>query len=257
MLKLTRKLAPHDEKSLMAALCAFARGDGAAQSSKGASRRLLVAWYGSFPGHGTIGDQRSAEALVAHLVGAGHQVMHATALPLDLPGAKRVDWGSVDPASIDATIFVCGPILRAHPQTEALFARFAHKPLAGVGVSLLPPAHSSFANPFDFVLARQGTTEHFGDLAVIAPDETSKDGTAAKVDRPEKIIGISLRGMQDEYGRENCLSHTTEVEIGRVLDRIGAVHSIKVLPLENHLARAGQTANAIEASYAKCDLVLT
>lgn len=257
VLKLTRKLAPHDGKSLMAGILGFALGNSVIESTKVAPRRLLVAWYGSFPGHGTIGDQRSAEALIAHLVGAGHQVMHATAMPLDLPGAKRVDWRSVDLASIDATIFVCGPILLSHPETKALFARFANKPLVGAGVSLLPSEHSNFADPFDFVLARQGTTERYGDLAVIAPDEVSKECSAAKALQTQKVIGISLRGMQDDYGSENCLSHTTDFEIRRVLSKIGAVHRVRVAPLENHLARAGQTANAIEAAYAKCDLVIT
>ncbi|MES1156219.1 MAG: capsular polysaccharide synthesis protein, partial [Alphaproteobacteria bacterium] len=133
--KLTHKIDAAPEGSLLNALI---RAQDGPEPPAPASRRLLVCWYGSFPGHGTIGDLLSLHSVVSHLVGRGHAVSHCTAADVQIPGADRVDDASIDRADHDAMIFVCGPILKFHPQSNALFARFDADRMIGVGVSLLP-----------------------------------------------------------------------------------------------------------------------
>jgi hypothetical protein len=138
--KLTHKFesTPAPE-SLFGSLCNFAYRSP--PTRRPAKRRLLVGWYGSFAGHGTIGDLQSLESLVSHLVGRGHEVFHASADPISIAGSIRVDWSEFTPEACDAALFVCGPILRNHPETTAFFDRFSAAELVGIGVSLLPESH--------------------------------------------------------------------------------------------------------------------
>ncbi|MEZ5676335.1 MAG: capsular polysaccharide synthesis protein [Thalassovita sp.] len=55
-------------------------------------KRILLTWYGSEAGHGTLGDQRSAEAAATALVAAGHDVVVSSSVALDIPGVPLQDW---------------------------------------------------------------------------------------------------------------------------------------------------------------------
>ena len=255
--KLTHKFAtPLGPESLFARLCAFAEavaGDMPQQPK--VSARILVGWYGSFAGHGTVGDLRSLEAVVSHLVGLGFEVMHATAQPLTIAGAVRVDWTQIAQNSSDIVLFVCGPILKQHPQTRSFFARFQGLRLVGVGVSLMPDSHENYLDPFDKVFARQGTTERFGDVAISAPLPVPDTNPAEPNAVP--VIGLALRGPQQEYGISLCLANEAKARFDALTNLLAQHGSLRVVTLENHLARSGQAPEAIEAAYRECDLVLT
>lgn len=144
--KLTHKFESEPaEDSLFASLCR--RAENLPVVGRPVRRRLLVGWYGSFAGHGTIGDLRSLEAIVSHLVGRGHEVLHATADPVEIAGATRADWRQFAAQAGDVVLFVCGPILRNHAETSAFFAQFCAVPLVGVGVSLMEAGESRILQP--------------------------------------------------------------------------------------------------------------
>jgi len=212
-------------------------------------KRFLLVWYGSFPGHGTLGDLRSVEAVAYHLIRQEHQVIHATAGEFHIPGATRIDWRTAKPDDYSGIIFICGPILASHPETRALFARFASQRLIGVGVSLMPAGHHEFFNPFECVFARQGGGERFGDLAILAPlpNHTSRKAKGF-------TLGISLRGLQFEYGENLCLWEETEKIVHSVSQ---SIHSDRIILIENHLTRSGKSPDHIEQQYSECDLVIT
>lgn len=262
VLKLTHKRPPPEAPPGSAArvLCDLAWESGAAPavgpSTTAASRgEVLVAWYGSFAGHGTIGDLLSLEAVVARLVAEGWRVAHASAADLDIPGATRVAWDQVDPGRFTAAAFTCGPIIRGHPQTADLFARLRGRPLVGVGVSLFPAGHESHVDPFSAVLARQGAGERFEDVALVAPWPTPPLQRGAE--RPGPLVGLVLRGPQAEYGAAACLWERTERLAMVAAEHVARVAGGRVAPIENHLARSGLAPRDIERRYAECDLVIT
>ena len=249
--KLTHKISDSPAPdSLASRLCD--RWRSAAPARQPTRRRILAAWYGSFPGHGTIGDLRSLESAVSHLVGRGHRVSHATAFDLDIPGARRVDWCTMDPHEFDVTAFVCGPILSFHPETNRFFQHFRPHRLVGVAVSILPKEHPHHANPFNALFAREGTDEAFGDLAIVAPApyEPAKR-------RNQKTIGVALRGPQTDYGRDRCKWKTVEETATALAQSIRAQTYGHVIEIENHLLRSAKTPDQIEDQYASCDLVIT
>jgi len=258
--KLTHKFAqaPGPE-SLFTRFCEFAAKAPASRPAEIAPRAglpVLVAWYGSFAGHGTIGDLRSLEAVVSHLVALGHEVLHATAAPLCIPGARRVEWSEIRPDMLRAVVFVCGPILRLHPQTQTFFRHFAAASVAGVGVSLMPPGHENHFDPFTFVLARQGGREVHGDVAVVAPLPEAVPLRLGRL-RDRLVVGLSLRGAQQEYGAGVCLDKEACEHFAALIERLGKDRTVEVVTLENHLVRAGKPPAAIEAQYRSCDLILT
>ncbi len=216
-------------------------------------RRILVAWYGSFKQFGTIGDLLSLQAVVSHLVGCGHEVLHATGAEIEIAGASRVDWETVDLRGIDGAIFVCGPILKTHPTTGALFARLATLPFSGIGVSLMPEGHMNHLQPFDRAFARQGGAEPFGDVAITGPQAVA----TPPPDRPKRpVIGLALRGRQPEYGLDICLWRETADLAQKIIDAVTADGG-SVITIDNHLVHSGKTPDEIEASYSQCDLVVT
>lgn len=218
-----------------------------------AARTVLVAWYGSFAGAGTIGDLLAMRSAVARLAAAGHAVAHASAHEVEVAGSARVDLARARPEDVDGLVFVCGPIIRGLPQTQALFERFAAVPKLGVGVSLFPPDHTSYADPFDRVLAREGLPERFEDVALAAP----RDSALAARSDPRFTVGIVLRGPQGEYGPERSLHERTADVVRSAADALARRRGGRVLEIENHLARAGLAPAAIESRYAACDLVLS
>lgn len=256
VLKLTHKDQPAEAARHSAArrLCDRARPAGRRACLDPARPEVLVAWYGSFGGHGTIGDLLSLESVVARLAAEGWRVAHASAPEFMVPGATRVAWDEVDPQRFAAVIFTCGPIIAGHPQTEALFARFRGRPLLGVGVSLFDPAHERHADPFTAVLARQGGSERFEDVALVAPLPL-----LAPCDRAGRglVIGLALRGPQAEYGTPNCLSDHTAHLARAAAEELLRPAGGRVETIDNHLARSGLAPRDIEARYAACDLVIT
>ena len=247
--KLNRPVAPD---SLMSVLCDYACEDAKVPPGQD-FKRILVGWYGSIPGHGTIGDLRSLESVVSHLAGRGHEVRHATAAHFEIPGSERIDWRQASPDDFDGVIFVCGPILKNHPQTREFFDRYALNNIAGVGVSLLPEEHVNHYNPFNLVLARQGGPRDFGDLAIVAPRMVKREqhGTGTP------SIGLALRGPQGEYGHERCMWRQTNSLLSEVAHGLARETNGKVLPIENHLKYSGLTPAEIEDRYLACDLILT
>ncbi len=226
----------------------------ARERPRAAGRRLLVAWYGSFAGHGTIGDLLAMQSAVTQLVALGHAVCHATAAEIEVPGSRRVDWRTTPRDEVDALLFVCGPILKGHPQTEALFEEFAAVRKIGVGVSLFPPGHDDYLDPFDEVLAREGAPEPCEDIAILAP---------ASIDRRRRphggppTVGIVLRGQQSEYGEARCLCERTERMACEAAESIVRQAGGSIVRIENHLQRSGLSQAALETQYADCDLIIT
>lgn len=252
VIKLTHKLSkPIGDHSLMTAICSSAMQAGQARRAPLPERRVLVTWYGSF-GHGTIGDLHSMESVVTHLHGVGHRVSHATDLSVEIPGCHRVNWRTVDAASFDCVVFVCGPIIKTHRESSRLFARFSSSRMAGVGVSLFPRNDSNYCNPFQTVFARQGTEKDYGDVAIVAPKPLRKERLCRN-----PRIGVVLRGEQTEYGAELCLWAKTEILVLRAAwAAIRTVHG-EMTAIENHLVHSGEPPDKIEQYYRECDLVLT
>lgn len=250
--KLTHKFeAEPPSSSLFATVCNFARLANPAVG-RPSSKRILITWYGSFPGHGTVGDAKAMESAVSHLVGLGHEVSHATAFPWEIAGSRCVDWQRVDPGDYSGVVFVCGPVLANHRETAALFTKFAGSRLAAVSISLMPFGHSTHANPFDTVFARQGSSPYFGDIAIAAPSSV--------IQRPSRSfvrVGLSLRGPQGEYGTDRCMSREAEVAANYVASEALKGQQGEVVMLENHLARSRMEPDEIEARYAECSLVVT
>lgn len=271
VLKLTHKLKQdrYPGDSVLRALCDSAH-DRPAQVTRWRARRtaairapmphfnprkVLVTWYGSFEGHGTIGDLLAMYSATSHLVGKGHQVYHASAADFPVPGAQRVDWTAVSPKQFNVMLFVCGPILKGHAHTPALFERFKTCRTLGVGVSLFPDGHRHFTNPFDHVLAREGRPERFEDIAIIAP----RPATSRPVTSPEgkTSIGVVLRGRQPEYGAEACLWEQTEDLVRQLTDSLIAGRGGEVIQIENHLRRSRLMPHEIEEQYRRCHLIIS
>lgn len=251
--KLTHKLRrPTTDDSLMSAIIAFAKQEQVTKRSL-SYRRVLVTWYGSF-GHGTIGDLRSMESVVTHLHALGHQVSHATDLDVEIPGSHRVDWRTVDPFFFDCVVFVCGPIIRSHVQSNSLFSRFSSSRMAGVGVSLFSPDDPNYCNPFQAVFARQGADKDYGDVAIVAPKPLKAERLRRK---RNPRIGIVLRGKQAEYGVELCQWAETETLVLRAAWAATKNIQGEITAIENHLVHSTESPDEIEQHYAECDLILT
>lgn len=264
--KLTHKFdTPPGPGSLQWALCDFASMPAEHLPVQPTAAGALVFWYGSFKDNGTIGDQRALEALTCRLVGRGYAVRHVSA-PIpgggpDLPGATLIpEWQGVAAAPEETSVFVCGPILKDHPRTSELFQRFEGRRTAGISVSLMPEASDNRADPFTMVLARQGGTQRFGDIAVAAPSPAipmrGRDGRGpgfGGVGRARPLIGLALRGAQHEYGFERCQHDRVNMLISDLAGRLDA----RTVMFENHLTRSDLTPNGLEAAYAACDLVVT
>jgi hypothetical protein len=257
VLKLTHKLSNHVEKgSLIEVLYNFGTGNSqdslVEKKSKvnvvSVGKKILVTWYGTFKGHGTLGDLRSFECITAHLVSLGCQVMYTSSYIVNIPGSEPVSLNEVKMDDLNGLVFVCGPIFFNHQETRALFTKFASKRILGVAISLFPFGHINHYDPFDLALARQGGDKSYGDVAILSKKVTGRKGVHSK-----PVIGIALRGMQQEYGIENCMWK----EIEDIVQTCLRVVDCDILWIDNHLTNAGISPNEIERLYIESDLVIT
>lgn len=220
---------------------------------KKSGNKILIAWYGAFKDHGTIGDLLSLQSITNYLHVNGYEFDYASYKNFAGVSGNRIDWEIIDAQQYDIFIFVCGPIIKNHPQLTALFSKFSTCIKIGIGISLFDKNHFNYINPFDFVFAREGGEETFEDIAIAAPMRTK---TNISIKR-ELVIGISLRGFQTEYGEESCLSELTKETIISAAKTILQNKKGRIIFLENHLAKARKHPDEIEKLYAQCDLVIT
>lgn len=215
--------------------------------------KILVSWYGAFEGHGTIGDLLSLQTLTHYLHDLGYDIDYTSYEAFkDLKG-RRVDWQQVNARDYQIFIFVCGPVMKNHPQLTLLFSKFKRAINIGVGVSLFSKDHFNYLNPFDHVFAREGMDTTFDDIAIAAPASVQ----VKSEEKGEMIIGISLRGLQGEYGEQNCLSELTDHTIHQAAEILSQKWNAKVVLIENHLKRSGVNPEEIDQAYASCALVIT
>jgi hypothetical protein len=214
-------------------------------------KRVLVLWYGALGGHGTIGDLLSAQAVGNALLAAGYQVDSASAKSFPGLAGRIVDWKRAVPGEYLAVVFVCGPMMKNHPEINALIQRFRKKITIGIGVSFFPHGHFNYVNPFDAAFAREGGLLHFADVAISAPSElrVHRSGTFT--------IGVVLRGAQAEYGVDHCLNNETQAMVSEAAEVLVSARGGRVITIENHLLRSGVESSEIEKAYAQCDLVFT
>jgi hypothetical protein len=273
-LKLTRKLPeqqfsrasvysfllsqPYEDEGWRERLSRWWRGL-AAPSAAGAptedvAKRILLAWYGAFDGHGTIGDLLSVLAVSRYLASRGVDVSLASARRFAGMEGMVVDWEQVAPEDFDCFLFTCGPIIQHHPETSSLFRHFEPVQRMAVGVSLFPPDHANHSNPFDVVLAREGGPVQYEDVALLAP---LAELPPAPRSREEVRVGVVLRGEQGEYGPENCLWQRTAEMVGEALEELFSERPGEAISIENHLERSGLSPAEFEELYRGCDLVVT
>jgi hypothetical protein len=217
--------------------------------------RILVTWFGSIAGHGTIGDLFAVQSVVARLVERGFDVSHASATSSAGLAAPNLAIAGADPDAFDVAVFVCGPILKGHPVLHEVLDRFAACRRIGVSVSLMPPTASNHILPFDLVLAREGATAAYEDVAILAPVSPPPLAPAGR--QAPLRLGLTLRGRQAEYGADRCLHNEVADLAARVVARLEAGRRVEVVEIEHHLVRAGRRPEEIEQAYAGCDLVVT
>jgi hypothetical protein len=225
------------------------------RSSGKGGPRVLLCWYGTLQGHGTIGDLYAVQSVAARLQARGISFAHATAnASLEIPG-PRVDLDAVDPADYDTLVFTCGPIIRGHPMVETITQRFGGLRKIGVSVSIFPGEHASHAQPFDDLLAREGQAEAFGDVAIVAPLPSL--GSRRQARSGSMTIGLAMRGPQGEYGPERALSDQAQSLAMAVCDALGGRHRLGIIEIEHHLDRFRENPATLESQYGACDLIIT
>ena len=217
--------------------------------------KILIAWFGAFDGHGTIGDLLSLQSLTNHLHNQNLNFDYTSYENFQNLAGKRVDWKKLNPNKYTIFIWVCGPILKNHPQLSEIFDKFINCTKIGVGVSLFRKEHFNYFNPFDFVFAREGITQVFDDIALAAPIQ--HNDIVSRGNKKEITIGLSLRGQQGEYGEDNCLFELTEKTIKKSAENLLQNRKGKIVIIENHLKRSGVDPEDIENLYSECDLVIT
>lgn len=215
--------------------------------------QILVCWYGSF-GHGTIGDLFSAQVITNFLQQNDYNFHQCSFKDFFGIVGKNVDLEKCNSDNYDVFIFVCGPIMKEHPNLGDLFLKFKNCITIGIGVSLFEKNHFNFFNPFDHYFAREGGECNYDDVALLAPKYPK---TISKRKNNELIIGVSLRGKQAEYGIENCLDELADSSILKAAQTIAENNKGRVIFIENHLIRAKMEPDKIDAAYAQCDLVIT
>ena len=230
--------------------------------------KILVCWYGSFKGSGTLGDYLSVKALADFLHSKGFDFDYVSYKEYgDIKGCA-VQISEADPANYDVLLFTCGPIIKVHKDLVSLFDKFKDVYKIGIGVSLFPKDHFNYYNPFDFVLPRENGSINYEDIALAAPkNEVTKENIFKAA---ERRVGIVLRKQQSEYGLINCKWEEANGLIMRLAEeltgnRISFFDKIKkilvqqgqIFEIDNHLENSGLDPISIENKYRNCDIILT
>ena len=216
-----------------------------------AKKRILILWYGSLDGHGTVGDLLSAQAVSNALVDAGYEIDCASASVFAGLAGRVVNWRQAMPRDYLAVVFVCGPMIKNHPEINALIGRFRGNVKIGIGVSLFPHDHFNYFDPFDQAFAREGGLVAFEDVAILAPLKQYAPR------HEEFTIGVVLSGPQFEYGPDACLDDETQTMVYSAAASLRGTRRGRVIVIENHLRRSDVEPNEIEERYAQCDLIFT
>ncbi len=217
------------------------------------SRPILVTWFGSLPGQGTIGDLLAVQSVISRLAASGFFVLHASVTSAFGLQGRNVSIDAVDPRDVGLLIFVCGPMLKDHPVCE-IFERFIRCRKIGVSVSLMASGAPNYVQPFDMVFAREGGSRRYEDVAILAP---LTYGPTNHAQRGGIRVGLALRGRQIEYGADQCLDETVCELAEAAIGRLSASRPVEVVRIEHHLAHSGRTPPEIERLYQECDLIIT
>lgn len=220
-------------------------------------RRTAIAWFGSYQGHGTIGDLLSVRTIAARLYASGHDF--TTISNVDDVGTvgpvSRLD--EIDPSGIDTLVFVCGPIIAGHPIVDDVIKRFAHARRIGLAVSLFPRDHPLHANPFGTVFAREGMDTTWEDIAILAPtDAHLPRADAPSTGRPLRV-GRVLRGPQSEYGIDLSLHEYTAELAENTISELRKNQPVEVIDIEHVLRHTPYEPGDFDRIYKTLDLVLT
>ncbi|RUV06877.1 hypothetical protein EOA60_15505 [Mesorhizobium sp. M1A.F.Ca.IN.020.06.1.1] len=216
---------------------------------------VLLCWYGSLEGNGTVGDLFAVQSVADRLKAAGIGFTHLTASSaFDISG-HRTTWEEAIENDYTTLVFVCGPVIKSHPIVDTVIRRFPSLRKIGVSVSQFAPDHANYVQPFDTVLAREGSRQRFEDVAILAPQPVIQKHVR-ELDK-RLVVGLVLRGEQGEYGPQTSLHVRTSALVVHVLESLAAKHRVETVEVEHHLARAGRRPSEIEALYSSCDLVLT
>jgi hypothetical protein len=107
---------------------------------------ILVTWFGSIEGTGTIGDLLAVQSVISRLVASGFNVFHVSETSTVGLQGRKVSIDAVDPRDVDVLLFVCGPILKGHPSCD-LVERFGAGRKIGVSMSLMANGAPNFTQP--------------------------------------------------------------------------------------------------------------
>jgi len=212
---------------------------------------ILVSWWGSFEQGGeTLGDLWAVTAVVNKLLGLQHKVVLAS---LTRYGEFPVDvrsWRDVQPSEISALVFVCGPVVGSFTEFQSLIQRFAGCKKIAIGVSILPQSSPKHWNPFDVVIARDGLSPSWGDIAP-AFDSSKMETPGDISSRP--CVGLCLRGQQSEYGKKACLAD----QANQTAQKLAAKTDLTIQVLDTKLHNDPRRSAQIVEEFRQCRLVIT
>lgn len=216
--------------------------------------KILIAWYGSFFQNGTVGDYLAVNSLTNFLEQRNYEFDCVSYKHFEGLKGREITLQEILPEQYDVIIFCCGPMLKHHPHLSALFDRFKHAYKIGISVSLFPPEHFNYYNPFDCVIARENSDINYEDIAILAnPIIEIKKQMSTKI-----TVGLVLRNEQGEYGIENCKHIEANGYIKRLAEQlIERNEGGHIIEIENHLERSKLTPSEIEGLYSTCDFILT
>ena len=154
----------------------------------------VILWWGIFPWGATIGDYHAVTNLSAALTRRGHR--HSI---LSHPDYGFQDHTAVEDLekikrNIKTIVFVCGP-LTEHGKLTRFFADHPGARKIAVAVSVLKN-QQSMNRRFDRILARDGQSPSYFDLAIAAVEEPVQPA----LDR-RPVVGLCLRGNQSDHGK--------------------------------------------------------
>jgi Polysaccharide pyruvyl transferase len=214
-------------------------------------QRILIAWWGSFPGGGpTVGDWMSLQNVVKVVEECGFVADIASIEKQDNLSFNYVNWYNVNPKMYDTLLFVCGPIIKGSVAFQKLIERFFHCRKIAIGVSILPGFSLDYWDPFDIVLARDGTNDIHFDVALANPPITY---TTPRSINNKLTIGVCLRGKQREYGSSVCLNELAIDIVDYILTQVPHHR----LDLETRLDRTNNKPETIDALFSTPDVIIT